>query len=348
MSGKPDKEILSKDFLFSLFYSAVHSYKCDTLIRPFPSSYKDGEDQKDFDALKEEISSIHGFGDDDWTTSHNTRMTSLVHNIINPKKFKLKFHTNTAEAFERIRKETNDGSKDLTTSKMTSYIPDYVCELIYNEAEERRFSEIRGSHDTFLGFHGSKVENFHSILINGLRNNLNKTSLYGEGLYLSSDLKLALSFSPLVHQNWKYSVFGSQLGCIAVCDVIDHPDVKCSREHMRASSGSNATSTRKRTSVAGSMGGEIPDKYFVVRNDDLIRVKYVLVYSPRAHKQFLRDYLQGKASSTLLHHPSRTRRSFFERNRFVLLMAAYVFVLALVNVLSSDKFARFKRRHFGY
>lgn len=53
-----------------------------------------------------------------------------------------------------------------------------------------------------------------------------QTSLFGEGTYLTSDLSLALLYSP--HGlGWQRSVLGSILSCVAVCEIIDHPDVKC-------------------------------------------------------------------------------------------------------------------------
>ena len=33
-----------------------------------------------------------------------------------------------------------------------------------------------------------------------------------------------------------------------------------------------------RNEIQGSMGGKVPEKYFVVRNDKMLRVKYLLVY----------------------------------------------------------------------
>lgn len=53
-----------------------------------------------------------------------------------------------------------------------------------------------------------------------------QTSLFGEGTYLTSDLSLALLYSP--HGlGWQQSALGSILSCVAVCEIIDHPDVKC-------------------------------------------------------------------------------------------------------------------------
>lgn len=53
-----------------------------------------------------------------------------------------------------------------------------------------------------------------------------QTSLFGEGTYLTSDLSLALIYSP--HGlGWQRSLLGPLLSCVAVCEVINHPDVKC-------------------------------------------------------------------------------------------------------------------------
>lgn len=50
--------------------------------------------------------------------------------------------------------------------------------------------------------------------------------MFGEGTYLTSDLSMALLYSP--HSSgWTESLLGPLLSCVALCEVIDHPDVKC-------------------------------------------------------------------------------------------------------------------------
>ena len=39
---------------------------------------------------------------------------------------------------------------------------------------------------------------------------------------------------------------------------------------------------RSRARAPGSMGGDVPEKYYVVRNTDMIRVKYLLVYASKS------------------------------------------------------------------
>lgn len=50
-------------------------------------------------------------------------------------------------------------------------------------------------------------------------------SLFGKGIYLSSELGVSLPYSP-VGYGWGGSVLGSDMSCVALCEVINHPDVK--------------------------------------------------------------------------------------------------------------------------
>ena len=44
-------DVLAADLVWSLFYSALHSYRHDSVLRPFPSDYMPSEGEKDFTAL---------------------------------------------------------------------------------------------------------------------------------------------------------------------------------------------------------------------------------------------------------------------------------------------------------
>lgn len=41
---------------------------------------------------------------------------------------------------------------------------------------------------------------------------------------------------------------------------------------------------RKRLRARNSEGGDVPEKYFVVTNNELLRVKYLLVYSQKRYR----------------------------------------------------------------
>lgn len=41
------------------------------------------------------------------------------------------------------------------------------------------------------------------------------------------------------------------------------------------------TRPSSRARIAGSEGGDVPEKYYVVQNNDMVRVKYLLVYTSK-------------------------------------------------------------------
>ena len=102
-----------------------------------------------------------------------------------------------------------------------------------------------------------------------------QNSLFGEGTYLSSDLSVCMPYS-VYGSGWCYSRLGQRLSCVAVCQVLDHPGVKCTVQ-----SNQNGSPSRTRARARNSMGGDVPERYYVVTNNELIRVKYLLVYAEK-------------------------------------------------------------------
>lgn len=100
--------------------------------------------------------------------------------------------------------------------------------------------------------------------------------MFGEGTYLSSDLAVCMMYSHF-GQGWKHSAIGNKLSCVAVCEVLDHPDVKCTLK----SKDNNEKEVRSRARARNSEGGDVPERYYVVTNNQVVRVKYVLVYAEK-------------------------------------------------------------------
>nr|KAG5699554.1 hypothetical protein BaRGS_033750 [Batillaria attramentaria] len=135
-------------------------------------------------------------------------------------------------------------------------------------------------------------------------------SLFGKGTYLSSELAVSLIYSP-GGQGWRESQLGSNLGCVAVCEVIDDPSVKCSlREESQA--------------------GDVPERYYVVENNEMVRVKYLLLYSQNA--------------TGVTHERSPVVIPWYRKNKFAVLMAFYLFVLLSIGLFSSKSFQFYLRR----
>ena len=88
-------------------------------------------------------------------------------------------------------------------------------------------------------------------------------------------------------QGWKNSVIGDKISCVAVCEILDHPDVKCTVKSQANSERQN----RSRARARNSEGGDVPERYYVVTNNQVVRVKYVLVY---AEKKTLTRFVELK------------------------------------------------------
>ncbi|XP_046930896.1 protein mono-ADP-ribosyltransferase PARP16 isoform X1 [Lynx rufus] len=306
------RDMLAADLRCSLFASALQSYKRDSVLRPFPTSYA-RHDCKDFEALLADASKLPNLkellqssGDKD------KRARDLVSWILSSKV--LTIHSAGKSEFEKIQKLTGAPHTPVP-------VPDFLFEIEYSNPANAKFYETKGERDLIYAFHGSRLENFHSIIHNGLHCHLNKTSLFGEGTYLTSDLSLALIYSP--HGlGWQRSLLGPILSCVAVCEVIDHPDVKCQMKKK-----DSKEIDRRRARIKHSEGGDIPPKYFVVTNNQLLRVKYLLVYSQKQPK--------SRASSQL---------SWFSSHWFTVMISLYLLLLLIVSAINSSAFQHFWNR----
>ncbi|XP_012614183.2 protein mono-ADP-ribosyltransferase PARP16 isoform X2 [Microcebus murinus] len=288
-----NRDVLAADLRCSLFASALQSYKRDSVLRPFPASYA-RRDCKDFEALLADASKL-------------PNLKELLQSSGDKDKRAL-------DLFEKIQKLTGAPHTPVPA-------PDFLFEIEYFDPANAKFYETKGERELIYAFHGSRLENFHSIIHNGLHCHLNKTSLFGEGTYLTSDLSLALIYSPHGH-GWQRSLLGPILSCVAVCEVIDHPDVKCQTKKK-----DSKEIDRRRARIKHSEGGDIPPKYFVVTNNQLLRVKYLLVYSQKQPK--------SRASSQL---------SWFSSHWFTVMISLYLLLLLIVSVINSSAFQHFWNR----
>lgn len=105
---------------------------------------------------------------------------------------------------------------------------------------------------------------------------------FGPGVYLSSDLSVSLVFSPSGMAS-PGSIFGDCFTIVALCEIIDHPDVKCQHgkyaqfKRIKILVGFlDKDSDRKFATDGRSL--QVPNKYFIVQNSDMVQVRYLLVY----------------------------------------------------------------------
>ncbi|NXY87095.1 PAR16 polymerase, partial [Alcedo cyanopectus] len=275
----------------SLFAAALQSYKRDSALRPFPARYAGG-DTKDFEGLLADTNALPSLKELLQSAPNREKRTwDLLSWILSSKVFTIQ--STKKQEYEKIQELTGMSGAAVPA-------PDYLFEILYCEQMNT---------------------NLHcriSVCISALF----QTSLFGEGTYLTSDLSLALLYSP--HGlGWQQSALGSILSCVAVCEIIDHPDVKC-----QVKKKDSEEIDRKRARVRNSEGGDVPQKYFVVTNNQLLRVKYLLVYSQKQHRR-----------------PS-SQSSWFYTHRFAVMMLLYLLLLIVIGASNSPTFIYYWHRMF--
>lgn len=306
------KKRLSEDFLatdlrWSFFIAALYSYRFETVLKPFPPQFLNENGEKDMKKLERVVDKVPKLNQ---LESSNGEVQDLLTWVTDTKNFSI-VKTELSK-FEEIQAMTKD-------SGVSAVKPNFVFEVTYSQAADAKFQDLRKGRELLYAYHGSRLENFHSILHHGLASHMNKVGVFGEGTYLSSELSVSLHYSPM-GRSWERSSLGDKLSCVAVCEMIDHPSVKC-----------QVKDNNNRSRAGDSMAGKVPDKYYVVQNNEVIRVKYLLVYCQKSVSQ------RGSTSAI---------RSWCFRHKFLLMMIVYALILIIVGLANSKTF-RYQLRKFG-
>ncbi|CAK9299561.1 unnamed protein product [Gordionus sp. m RMFG-2023] len=232
--------LYSYDIILSAFISAFHSYRKDKILCPFPKDYiYNGE--KNYDQLGKHIAMIPPLIEllkENYKIYDKIQM--LIFSIINMNTFNIKLCQNNE--FNNIKK--------ITKQHFNAPIPQFIFKLIY---QEQIF--VLNCSKKLYAYHGSSLDNLYSILSNGLSSQFSRDGLFGDGIYLSSELSMVLNYSRR-GKSWEKSIMGPYISFVLVCEIYDNnsSDLKYS----------NDKST--------------PDSYFIVKDCSLVKIKYVLIY----------------------------------------------------------------------
>lgn len=304
------------DAQLSLFVAASASYRHDTTLRPFPPMFMLNNQDKDVTSLSSALDNLPSLavlkqklklGQMDL----DLKLLKLLVWILNGGNSNLKLKTLSDEEKKTISNLRNFDKHPR---------PHYIFEVRTNGTG--RWSETVKDQKTFWAFHGSRLDNFYSILNYGLQQHLNKTGLFGEGIYLCEDLGVCLTYSSQ-GLGWSCSSLGGNLSCVALTEVRDHDTgVKMFSED------------RERGAVAGSVGGRLPDKYILVRNNELLHIRYLLVYK----------HTSPPPGAGRTPRPGTALAALLADNKVLLFHAAYILMLALIGFSNSTWLQRWLRK----
>ncbi|XP_011298347.1 mono [ADP-ribose] polymerase PARP16 [Fopius arisanus] len=303
------------DLKWSLFVAACNTYRHDSCLKPFPSSYIQGE-FKDIEKLRKVVEGIPPFAII-YDRLEDTKLYETYKEAIELLYWVLITHRDPY--LKSAKKENYETILSKVPSEVMVARPNLIFQVAtpnQSSKEDRWKASIKG-HSTFYAYHGSRLENFHSIIHYGIQQHMSQPGLFGDGIYLSSELGVSLGFSP-VGYGWGGSMLGSEISCIALCEVINHPDVK---------KGDTTRDVPKGFEL--SVRNKIPNKYYLVQNSDLVRIRHLLVYS--------QDFCSLKKTE------STGIVGWFKQNKFLTFVLGYVVLLVSVGLSQNRSVEKYYR-----
>ena len=308
-----EKDLKAADLKWSLFVAACNTYRYDTCLKPFPPMYIKNE-CKDIEALRKAIELIpplavivKALPETDVYERYGKAIDLLYWVLIRLRDPYIK----------SLNKESFDSVLRKVPSEISAAVPNLIFQVANakQSCSEDRWKGIAQGRSTFYAYHGSRLENFHSIIHYGLQQNMCKKSLFGKGIYLSSELGVSLPYSP-VGYGWGCSILGSEMSCIALCELINHADVKAGDSENNA-----------RNMVTSSIGRKVPNKYYLVTNSELVRVRYLLVYSQEVQTTRYTD------NTGLI--------AWFKQHKLLTFVLGYVVLLASVGLTHNKQVEKY-------
>ncbi len=88
-------------------------------------------------------------------------------------------------------------------------VPDYIFNVVYSPENDEKFQHRLGDRKLLYAYHGSSVENFHSILHFGLQGHFNKV------MKIRSLLSAAAQYFGYLMQTWCDPLLNKYLNYIA-------------------------------------------------------------------------------------------------------------------------------------
>ncbi|XP_073957915.1 poly(ADP-ribose) polymerase 16 [Choristoneura fumiferana] len=271
-----EKDFKAADIKWSMFVSAAFSFRYESCLRPFPPAFmKNGI--KDMDELLSVITDVPAL---DLVLQHldNLENLSAYSDIID-----LLFYVLVRlkePCLKALPLETHDAILSCVRCSQATPKPQYIFQVAssYKSHSEMKWKELAKNHHVFYAYHGNRLENFYTILNFGLQQHLNKNTMVGNGVYLSSELAVSLPYS---HGGfgWGASCIGGHLSCVALCEVIDAPDGINYHRPIVPNEGFSGDSAHEDDKKKVKAEEHLPTSHYIVTNCDLVRVRYILVYA---------------------------------------------------------------------
>ncbi|BBN10927.1 poly [ADP-ribose] polymerase 16 [Marchantia polymorpha subsp. ruderalis] len=328
------------DLLICAFIQALRSYRRFSVCAPFPSFLINDARNKNFKSASEAVAGFPSTKEVAWSElyepgDNESVVQSLQHlsvqalmllNWILRYRYNLQHVEDPNEEFRSFLFPKSPWGNIRDSILNPSFVLK-VQEVDEGKRGTTAFEAIRTKHGSIMAFHGTTAENLHSILRCGLLN-MSKTPLqrngamFGEGVYLSTDLSVALTFSKS-GESWERSCLGSKVSYVLLCEIARGEGVECSTSPIADNTASN-----------GKLSLRTHGTYVVVQNSDLLRIRYVLVYSD-SPRTLLESQQQRVEVKQPINQAFKGKMSLF-----TLVIVLYLFGLIVLGYLKGAKSTR--------
>lgn len=298
------KHLLSRDLLacdakWTIFVSAALSYRYESQLKPFPSRFENETGECNIETLVAIVNEtpklkifLKNIIDENYDEL-DTEVVELLYWVL----VRLRdpyLRSVEGEEYENVMSKIPQRTGAMKPSHIFAVCP------IANSKSEEVFQNEKKVYPSKFAFHGSKLDSFFSIINHGLHQHMCKNGLFGDGVYLSSELSVSMGYSPF-GAGWGASNCGAMLSCVALCEYINNPNhvkFKVDEKHKT----------------------DIPNTYIVITNNDVVRVRYLLFYG----RQFPDE---NSARSVII--------DWVSRNRYTLSLVCYTLFLASIGLANS-------------
>lgn len=313
------EDTLAADAKWNLFIAASQSYRYDSCLRPFPPMFLTKTKEKDINSLLNVIDNVPSF--------------KLLKKLLScPDKFPLSdkiiellywvLIQMREPSLKTVPRDKFNEVLSLVPCELNAQRPDFMFKVTYAEnlSNNIKWKNYKRNYNTLYAYHGSRLENFHSIVHCGLQMCFTKTPLFGQGVYLSSELLVSLPYSSTGF-GWGKSLMGAELSVVALCEVLDHPSVHCQNSGLQ---------NKERATPKDSIAGEVPHKYYVVSNSEMLRIKYLLVYTRAPPPPAMID---GVRKDSFV--------GWIKEHKLLTCIMGYIFLLASVGLSNNQQVIRY-------
>lgn len=217
------RDTITFDLLVNLTYATTTSNRADKIMNPFPERFNDYPDKYNY--IKKLILAVGSLQE-----LCDTQFKSLTD-------FRdyLNILANQGDIYYLLQWIYYSNRTHLTYQKekiildnINKKLPPYkhCFQILSNTPEkEAQFQELSLKHENHFGFHGSSLENWHSILRLSLKNYSNTDKMtcgaaFGPGIYLADDYNISLSYtkSGVITEN---SILPKQISLMLLCQIVN-------------------------------------------------------------------------------------------------------------------------------